>query len=64
MDYMTTIEVSRLWGISSRRITKLCNEGRVDGAIIRGHTWLIPKETEKPIEQKRGPKRKNDLSEF
>lgn len=63
MDYMTTIEVSRLWEISSRRIIKLCNEGRVDGAIIRGHTWLIPKETEKPIEQKRGPKREIKMEE-
>lgn len=56
MDYMTTIEASKLWGISSRRITKLCNEGRVAGAVIMGHTWLLPKDAKKPTEQKRGPK--------
>lgn len=41
---------------SDRRVTKLCNEGRVDGAIRKGFMWLIPAKTEKPMELKRGVK--------
>jgi len=57
MDFMTTHEASILWGISSRRITTLCNEGRVEGAVYVAHTWLIPKLATKPEEQKRGRKK-------
>ena len=43
MDYITTIEMSKIWGISSRRIFLLCSQGRVPGAEKKGKTWLIPK---------------------
>ena len=56
MDYATTEEMSQKWGITTRRITKLCNEGRVHGAVLMGRTWIIPKNTPKPEEQKRGSK--------
>lgn len=56
MDYMTTLEASEKWGISTRRITKLCNEGRICGATLMGRTWIIPKDAKKPEEQKRGRK--------
>lgn len=56
MEYSTTIEMAEKWGITSRRITKLCNEGRVEGAVLMGHTWIIPKDAAKPDKQKRGPK--------
>ena len=32
MDILTIKEVSSMWGISVRRITVLCNEGRIAGA--------------------------------
>lgn len=56
MDYATTEEMSQKWGITRRRITKLCNEGRIQGAVLMGRTWIIPKDAPKPEEQKRGPK--------
>ena len=56
MDYMTTLEASEKWGISTRRITKLCNEDRIEGATLMGRTWIIPRDAEKPDEQKRGRK--------
>ena len=56
MDYMTTMEASVKWGISTRRVTKLCNEGRVEVAVSIGTIWLIPKGIEKPEEKKRGRK--------
>lgn len=58
MEYMTTKEMSTKWGISSRRISKLCNEGRVDGAILKGNLWLIPNTSKKPDEYTRGRKKR------
>lgn len=48
MDYMTTPEMAKQWGVSSRRVALLCSQGRVDGAIKKGKTWLIPRDAEKP----------------
>ena len=33
MEYLTTVEMSEKWNITSRRIGVLCAEGRIDGAI-------------------------------
>ena len=48
MEYLTTVEMSEKWKITSRRIGVLCSEGRVDGAIKKGKTWLIPSDAVKP----------------
>lgn len=56
MEYFTATEIADIWGISSRRVRALCNEGRVKGAITKGNLWLIPNNAEKPQEQRRGRK--------
>lgn len=48
MEYLTTVEMSEKWNITSRRIGVLCSGGRIDGAIKKGKTWLIPADTQKP----------------
>ncbi len=53
MSFLTTTEMSKVWGISSRRIALLCSQGRVNGATMKGKTWLIPEETKKPIDPRR-----------
>lgn len=50
MEYLTTVEMSEIWNITSRRIGVLCSEGRVEGAIKKGKTWLIPANTKKPAD--------------
>jgi len=35
------MEMAKIWKIS-RRVTTLCTEGRVEGAVLKGNTWLIP----------------------
>lgn len=47
-DYETIKDTSSRWGISERRIQKLCGEDRISGAMRIGHAWLIPKSAEKP----------------
>lgn len=50
MNYLTTVELSKKWNISSRRIGVLCTEGRIEGAVKKGKMWLIPEDTEKPAD--------------
>ena len=53
MEYLTTVELSEKWKISPRRIGVLCSEGRIDGAIKKGKTWLIPVDVKKPLDARR-----------
>ena len=50
MDILTIKEASLMWGISVRRITVLCNEGRIVGAKKIAGAWLLPKDAEKPAD--------------
>ena len=50
MEYLTTVEMSKKWNISSRRIGVLCTEGRIEGAVKKGKMWLIPSDTQKPAD--------------
>lgn len=50
MEYLTTVEMSEKWNISSRRIGVLCATGRVEGVIKKGKTWLIPSDAIKPTD--------------
>lgn len=48
MDFLTTKQASLKWNISQRRITKLCEENRIKGAIKTAGIWLMPTDAEKP----------------
>ena len=61
MEYLTSNEVAEKWNISSRRVRILCSEGRVEGAIQKGTLWLIPSNTQKPQELRRGRKKQRDI---
>lgn len=50
MDYITPKEASQKWGITERRIQKLCEERRIDGVVRFGKVWAIPKDAEKPVD--------------
>lgn len=56
MDFITTSEMAEKWSISRRRVTTLCKEGRIEGAILRGNTWLIPEDAKKPEDPRRARK--------
>ena len=53
MEYLTTVEMSDRWNISSRRIGILCAEGRIEGVVKKGKTWLIPVDAKKPADRRR-----------
>jgi hypothetical protein len=52
MGYLTVKQFSEIWGISERRIIKLCKEERINGAIKNGMVWEIPEETLKPSDKR------------
>ena len=64
MEFLTTKQASELWRISQRRVAILCEEGRIDGAVKAGRTWLMPISSKKPtdarIKSERSMKNKTD----
>ncbi|MFZ1696144.1 MAG: helix-turn-helix domain-containing protein, partial [Blautia wexlerae] len=46
-------EVAKKWGISERRVQKLCEEKRIPGVAKFSRMWLIPKGAEKPVDGRR-----------
>ena len=50
MKYLSTFETAEKWGISHRRVSVLCNEGRITGAQRAGSRWIIPENAEKPAD--------------
>lgn len=53
MDYISVREAAQKWGISERRVQKLCGESRIDGIQKFGRSWMIPKTANKPIDLRR-----------
>lgn len=49
-DTMTVKEAAVLWGITERRVTVLCKEGRIKGAYKKNRSWVIPEDVEKPAD--------------
>ncbi len=50
MDFISVKDAAEKWGISERRTQKLCEENRVDGVSKFGKSWLIPKDSQKPVD--------------
>ena len=50
MDYMALKEAAEKWGVTPRRVNYYCAGGRIPGAVKMAGVWLIPKNTEKPID--------------
>ncbi|GIO36536.1 transposase [Paenibacillus antibioticophila] len=52
MDYMSAKDAALKWGISKRRVQTLCAEDRIKGASKVGIFWVIPKDAEKPEDER------------
>ncbi|MBR4176428.1 MAG: Fic family protein [Bacteroidales bacterium] len=50
MTYLKVSEAARKWGISDRRVRKLCAEGRINGVIRKGNLYLIPEDALRPVD--------------
>ena len=48
MQYLSAAEAAKKWKISGRSVRNYCAKGRVEGAVLKGKTWKIPADAEKP----------------
>ena len=53
LEYISAPEAAKKWGISERRVQKLCEENRIPGVAKFSRMWLIPKDAEKPVDGRR-----------
>ncbi len=53
MEYISCAEAAEKWGISARRVQKLCEDNRISSAVKFSRVWLIPKDAEKPVDGRR-----------
>ena len=60
MGYKSVAQIAEQWGISDRRVRILCQQGKIDGVIRKGRTWLIPADAEKPIDGRTTRYQRND----
>ncbi len=49
-EFMFVKDAALLWNLTERRVTTLCKEGRVQGAVKKGRSWQIPANAEKPVD--------------
>ena len=48
MDYISAQEAADKWGVSARWVQLYAKNGRIDGVIRFGRSWMIPRDAEKP----------------
>ena len=53
LEYISVSETAKKWGISERRVQKLCEENRIEGVAKFSYMWLIPQDAEKPIDKRK-----------
>lgn len=58
MDYISVSEAAKEWGISERRVQKLCRENRISGVVRFSRIWLIPADAKKPVDGRRKENKK------
>lgn len=52
LNYMSAKEAAQKWNISQRRVSTLCSNNRIKGAMMVGNMWIIPTNAEKPNDKR------------
>ena len=52
LSFISAKEAAKKWNISQRRVSVLCSEHRIDGAMMVGNMWIIPSTAEKPVDKR------------
>jgi len=53
MEYISTKELAKRWGVDPSRILRLVREGRIEGAVLFGNNWMFPGDVKKPADRRR-----------
>ena len=51
-EMISVKEAADRWKITERRVSTLCKNGKISGAIKKNNRWLIPDNTQKPEDQR------------
>ena len=49
-DRILVKDAAAQWGLTERRVTSMCKDGRIPGAYKEGGTWYIPADAERPTD--------------
>lgn len=52
MGYLSISQTAKKWGITARRIQRLCADGRIPGATKIGSYWAVPADAKKPRDER------------
>ena len=52
MKYLSVKEIAKKWNINERRVRVLLQEKRIEGAVYKGHRYLIPENASKPLDRR------------
>ena len=50
--YATVQEMAEKWGLNERTVQTMCATGKIEGLAKFGRSWAIPKDTEKPTDNR------------
>ena len=48
MNLITVAECAAKWGVAERTVRNYCAHDRIPGAVLKGKTWWIPEDAERP----------------
>ena len=63
MRYLSVTEAAKRWNISERSVRNYCALGKIVGAFLKGKTWNIPENAQKPERSNKKSKSPNSLLE-
>ena len=49
-DIMTVKQAAEKWCVAPRRVNELIREGRIEGIYKIGAAWVMPSDTQKPVD--------------
>ena len=53
MDKMISVkDAAKRWNITERRVSKMCKDGNIAGAEKQGGRWMLPADTQKPVDKR------------
>ena len=50
MNFISAQQAADKWGISKRRVQKLCASQRIPDAVRIGNMWVVPENAQKPAD--------------
>ena len=50
LDWLSPAQAAELWNLSERHVQALCADGKIEGVVRLGRSWLIPRNAVRPVD--------------